>query len=89
MKGCEGLQDAECRSSWQLGIAWHSLAIVCQEFQSSTKIEALVQEIKKMESADSTNKAGDTGDTGDVFDLNMFEPAFQVSKFPSPCQQDF
>lgn len=31
--------------------------IKTSEFRSSTKIEALVQEIKKMESADSTNKA--------------------------------
>lgn len=31
--------------------------IKTSEFQSSTKIEALVQEIKKMEASDSNNKA--------------------------------
>jgi hypothetical protein len=40
-----------------------------QEFRSSTKIEALVQEIKKMESADSTNKAA--RNIGDASEMEM------------------
>ena len=57
-----------CRS-WQILAAWHSLAIGSPGISKSTKIEALVQEIKKMESADSTNKAA--RNIGDASEMEM------------------